>query len=1147
MKLRAYVLQSIGHFWRPNFAVVLGAAVGAAALTGALIVGDSMRGSLRDTALGRLGQVQFALVGQRFFREALAAEMAANGDFASKSAVVCPVILLRGAVIHADKRTRADRVNVFGVGDCFWALGDGASDMGQGQRSIMVNDALATELGISAGEDILIRAQTQAAISTDALFGRRDESVATIRGVVERVVSSTGIGAFSLNPSQAVARNVYVPLADLQRSLKTEGHVNVILVGKPDRDRHPHHWRPDDLYADSVLRQYITLADYGLRMRVDEQHGYASLESDSLLIPMAVEHSVNLGTDSLSRVLAHLANSTRREPAADDPLTAIPYSIVAAVDPESWDGRILTGTEWRDPPGLVSGEILLNEWAANDLGAKVGDAISLAYYVTGELGAIDERTANFTLRGILPLTGLATDPGYVPKYEGITDTQNLADWNPPFPIDLRRIRLQDEEYWDKYRTTPKAFITLDDGQRLWADQPERFGRLTSVRVACDLADPVDGGLDNMPPAVVTAMARLVGKYSREIRARLQPSSMGFSWEPLRMRAEETSRGSTDFGMLFIGFSSFLIISAAMLVALLFRLGIERRAYEIGLLLAQGFTPRAVATLFVVQGLALAVIGAVVGVVASAGYAWLMLSGLRSWWSAAVNAPFLRLHIMPLTVCLGFLVSVLIAMGSMVLSIRGLSRRPTRALLAGAVSGTDVDRRRQRRGAKRLAGVSLAITVGLAAYGMFASAEQQVLAFFLGGVAALVSCLSFLLVLLRSQPQAAIQRPGSVATVRLGLRNAPRNVQRSMLTAGLIASAAFVIVSLEAFRLGPQQERGESGGTGGFALLAESAVPLPYDLNSKEGRESLGVEDPLLENTRVMSFRLRSGDEASCLNLYRPSEPRILGVPPEFIERGGFRFARSIDQKDSPWTLLQSSLPGGVIPVIGDEAAVRWQLHLGLGQDLVVRDERGAEARLRFVALLKNSVLQNEILIADRNFTQLFPSISGRQFFLIEAPADRAGEVEAALERELERFGFDATPTARRLAEFLAVQNTYLSTFQTLGGIGLMLGAAGLAAVMLRNVWERRSELALLQALGFSRRALSIMVLSENYALALAGLGCAALSAVLAIAPNLLASEAAVPWASLAGVFAGVLVVVPLFGMIALGALRGSLLQSVRNE
>ena len=76
MQLPTLCRRSLAYHWRVHIAVVLGVVAGTAALTGALLVGDSMRGSLRDAALDRLGWVDHALVAPRFFRAALAGRAA---------------------------------------------------------------------------------------------------------------------------------------------------------------------------------------------------------------------------------------------------------------------------------------------------------------------------------------------------------------------------------------------------------------------------------------------------------------------------------------------------------------------------------------------------------------------------------------------------------------------------------------------------------------------------------------------------------------------------------------------------------------------------------------------------------------------------------------------------------------------------------------------------------------------------------------------------------------------------------------------------------------------------------------------------------------------------------------------------------------
>src|SRR5262249_55709576 len=148
---------------------------------------------------------------------------------------------------------------------------------------------------------------------------------------------------------------------------------------------------------------------------------------------------------------------------------------------------------------------------------------------------------------------------------------DLANWeNPPFPYDSKRVRQRDEQFWKTYRTTPKAYVTLGAGQRLWGS---RFGQLTSIRMA---------RADGRP---------LTATDTRAFEARLIPElaeKAGMRFKPVRQGSLEASPGSTVFGMLFLGFSTFPIASALLLVGFLFRLNLDRRSSEIGLLIATGF-------------------------------------------------------------------------------------------------------------------------------------------------------------------------------------------------------------------------------------------------------------------------------------------------------------------------------------------------------------------------------------------------------------------------------------------------------------------------------------------------------------------------------------------------------------------------------
>ena len=259
---------------------------------------------------------------------------------------------------------------------------------------------------------------------------------------------------------------------------------------------------------------------------------------------------------------------------------------------------------------------------------SVDDRVTLEYEVWEDPGRLSPRTASFYVAAIVPIAGLAADRDLAPLYPGITESENLRDWDPPFPIDLSRIRPVDEEYWRTYRTTPKAFVPLSVGQALWNS---RYGRLTSVRLT--------------PPAGMS-LGEAREQYAAGLRAAIDPMATGLAVRDVRSEGLAASRGATDFGAYFAYFSFFLVVSAIMLAALFFKLGIEQRVREVGLLRAVGFTTASVGRLFAAEALVLSVAGSLLGVAGALAYGQLMMTGLRTWWVDAVGTTALTLHVSP---------------------------------------------------------------------------------------------------------------------------------------------------------------------------------------------------------------------------------------------------------------------------------------------------------------------------------------------------------------------------------------------------------------------------------------------------------------------------------------------------------------------
>ena len=129
--------------------------------------------------------------------------------------------------------------------------------------------------------------------------------------------------------------------------------------------------------------------------------------------------------------------------------------------------------------------------------------------------------------------------------------------------------------------------------------------------------------------------------------------------------------------------------------------------------------------------------------------------------------------------------------------------------------------------------------------------------------------------------------------RLGLRNATYRPGRSVLSVAVIASATFILISVDAFRRdGAVATDDPRSGVGGYQLLVESLLPIVHDPNSREGREALNLSD-LDESVTIEPFRLLPGDDASCLNLYEPRNPRILAPRDSFLAAGRFAFQDSL--------------------------------------------------------------------------------------------------------------------------------------------------------------------------------------------------------------------------------------------------------------
>jgi putative ABC transport system permease protein len=1130
MSLWRLMVRSLVYHGRTNLAVALGAAAATAVLCGALVVGDSMRGSLRRLTLERLGRVDQAVVADRFFGTALADTLAADADFRRCQAEAVPAIVLPSSMETADAspRRRAGRVQLIGCDDRFWRLGQGRPPRLPQAREVVLNRTLADSLGAAVGASLMVYLPRPGPIPADSPLGRKQETVEGQRVTVAAIIADAGLGRFSLVASQQAPRNAYVSLDWLQGRIDQSGRANVMLVAGG----------PQQTPLDTVLAKAWrpTLDDYGIRVR-REPRGYVDITCDRMLLEPAAEAAIEraLVGHAVQPALTYLANTIACGP------RSTPYSTITAIDftDQTPLGPMLA-LDGKPIAPLGDGQLVLNQWAADDLQARPGDTIRVSYFDPESAhGETREQWAEFKLAAVARLEGAAADTRLTPEVRGVTDQRSIADWQAPFPFDARRIRPKDEAYWKAHWATPKAFVSLAAGRRLWGS---RFGRTTSIRVGPPPLEPAD----------------------LERRVVIDPAALGMAFRAVKAQGLAASVGATSFSMLFLGLSMFTIAAAVMLVALLFHLGTDARASEVGLLLALGLRPRQVARLLATEGLIVVAAGGMLGVALGVGYAALMLTGLRTWWVAAIVTPFLQLHVSGASLVLGFVCGLLVAAATIVLSLRRIGRTAIRRLLDGQIGVDLPGMAHTRPGAWRVDLVLLVLIAAIPVALLLVPTSEagRTLAFFLGAMGVLSALLVLVVRRLRAGRTGPAVTVGGGNLVRLALRGAARNPTRSGLSVGLVAAATFLIVALSAFRLDPDRETPQRGsGNGGFALMAQSDQPVYENLNSPTVRSRLEVDqqaEQLLARTKFYALRVQPGDDASCLNLYQPQHPRMLGVSDAFIARGGFAWsqtaAQTPEERENPWRLLAAERRGPEgqrrVPVVLDQDTAVYALHLdgSVGEVYRVADGQGGNVELEVVGLLRGSILQGDLIVSESALIRLFPRVTGYQAFLIDVPADQATQVGQVLEQALGDYGLVAETTGHRLANLYAVQNTYLSAFQSLGGLGLLLGTLGLAAIQMRSVLERRRELALLRAAGFSWAMTVRLVLWEAAAVLVAGLATGVLAALVAIVPQLVYGGAAVPWEGLTSTLGLVLFVGLVVSAVTVrAALAGPLVSALRGQ
>lgn len=1084
MSRLSLILTSARHYWRGHLGLLFGAFLASAILSGSLFVGDSVRASLRRVAAFRLGQIESGVLGgDRWFTEKLARE--------SKSV---PFIFATGSASAGAGNVRVNNAQILGVDDTFWSLSPSSKKIALGSNEIAINEPLARKLNAKMGDSILLRLERPSAISRDApLSGSTNEQV-TLRRTIAAILPPEDFGAFQLIASQITPDTAFVALSDLQKQIDMEERVNGVLSARtPPLRGGPSENPPGTGGVQTLDPSKRTLEDFGLKLTriAGAQKEWEISTSRVFLDPILAEKL--LATPQAYGVLTYLVNGITSAKGGT------PYSMITAADR-------LQKSEIKNQKS----EITITQWLADDHNLQIGDDLTLKYFTVGLGRELKQEEATFKVAKILPMTDPEVTKAWTPEFPGVSDVDNCRDWEPGIPMDMKAIRDKDEKYWDDYKGTPKGFISLADGQKLWNN---RFGAHTAIRFP-------DSGQDE------TALRQ-------EIVSKLQLSDIGLVPRNFKADADAAAKGTVPFGVLFASLSMFLIAAALVFAALLFLFTLERRASQIGLLLAIGWTPKNVRRVLLLEAGVIAIVGVLLGILGGRVYTQLALDGLSGAWNGAAKGLPLIFEASPATQAGSIFGTLLVVLLTLWWASRKLFRARPRELLtswSGDESSPKIKGEKPPRSRLFIKGVTFSLALSASSMGLlFTDPIIVSSAFFASGMFFMIWGLIKLSELMRRDSTSLAQ-----SLTQIGLRNISRRTSRSLAVIGMMAGGIFLVVAVNAFRMDATD-----AGTGRFALIGESSLPVYEDLNSKAGREAFALDEELLSKATVVPFRVRDGDDASCLNLNRAQKPQLVAV--DFAKLADrFAFASG--------SLPQSEIKNqkSEIEAIADQATAMWGLGKGVGDTIDYTAADGSTFQVKLVGLLAGSVLQGKVIIHEASYLTKYPDAAGYRFFLIDTT--KPDEVSAHLTRQLEQRGLALEPAKQRLEAFLAVQNTYIGIFTILGGLGVLLGTAGLGVLVARHVLERKGELGLMQALGFRSAALRTMILGEHAALLVLGVLLGSLTAALAVFPALKQGGGDLPLTFLGSLIGGILLLGLLICLIAtLTAVRGKLIEAIRRE
>ena len=1016
MTFKRLVNQNLRHYTRYYILIALAVALANTIITGSLFVGDSVRQTLISRVDERLGNT-LALItsGNTFMDEAFARAPALEGAAAT-------VFFTNGFVPDG---LALQPVSVWGVDSSLTAVAAPGFVFPR-SGEVVINRKMANELSLKEDDFIVVRLPNTSMIPSGSLFVR-DNYTESLRLRVKAVIDSRQSGNMSLRNEQSIPFNLFVNRQQLTYRMEMEGKCNIIMLNRK-------------ISEDELINSW---APHFSGITVENKDGYQEIISEAIFLDQNLVSQLNGRFPQTNHLFSYLVNDIATVATASVASASVPYSFVTAID--RFAGIELTGDD-----------MILTDYAATRLNAKIGDSITLAFFVSAELKALTEESHRFIVREIMPLQAFLDDGRLSAEYPGLYDVDSCNDWDSDLPIDMERIEKEDEDYWDLYRTTPKALIAYSKAASLWANN---YGVATAMRIAGEdkialdeIISPADAGIAVVSPRDAGLTAAMEG---------------------------------IDFTTLFLSLA-FFVIAAALLLAIIPLGGmLHDRGTEMKLLQALGYNEKRINKILISEIALMTVIATLTGMFTAVMYNRLVLFALENIWKGAVHTENIMASIKALSLILGAFSSLVVCFATVWLALRRILNENQKSKIENQKSKFKIQKSN-----------IFFLVCTLVVFPLNLAIVQSPSLYIVTGLTALLAFIT-------GYPD--IIRRGASRTLSVGslvYKNLYYRRRAGIISVSALSCGVFVVFSVG---LNRADFSNVVSGTGGFALWGENSVPLYHTLSTADGRARYGLTSMPAE-VEILQFYRRGGDDASCLNINKAPQPTVLGVDAERLSQASFTFANATDlsnpTSEEVWALL-SQKRGDFYPVIADQTVLQWGLMKTVGDTIMYLNRRGEPVVLQFVAGLNNSIFQGNLLIDKSFFAEIWGE-DGSEVMLVQTADSLRYEVRQLLSHALANYGLQLSFSNERLREFNSVADSYLTIFLMLGGLGLLIGMFGMLLVIKRGILDRAGELSVLLAIGFDEAKIRKQLFRESMTAPVYAIVAGTVAAFMAVASALTA-------------------------------------------